>query len=71
MFDLFGMNRSNACFGVFGVEIGVFAVFLVENLLRLGFDLLSRLGVNFLETGELQIDNSFMEAEMNDEQSSV
>lgn len=72
MFDLFGMNRSNACFGVFGVLIGVLAVFFVENLLRFGFDLFSlRRGVSFFEFGELQSDSSFMDAEMNEEQSSV
>jgi len=27
MFDLFGINRSKACLGVFGVEIGVLEVF--------------------------------------------
>lgn len=72
MLDRLGMKRSNACFGVFGVLIGVLAVFLVENLLRFGFDLLSLLlGVSFFEFGELQSDSSFMDAEMNEEQSNV
>lgn len=65
------MKRSNACFGVFGVLIGVLAVFFVENLLRFGFDLFSlRRGVSFFEVGE-QMDSSFMDAEMNEEQSRV
>lgn len=65
------MNRSNACLGVLGVDIGVLDAFFVENLLRFGFDLFSRRGVSFFEVGELHSDSSFIDAEMNDEQSSV